>query len=543
MSSNGDLNVEIGATLTKLDKALKEMSTKFDKAFSQTEKESGKASKKVDGLWSGALSNIAGYMAAAFSVQVIKQFATEAVELAAKAEGIEAAFKKLNNPNLLGQLRASTRGTVSDLELMRQAVRANNFQVPLEKLGSFFQFATQRSAQTGESVDYLVNSIIDGIGRKSTLVLDNLGISASRLQDEVKKTGDFGLASGKIIQEELAKAGDVATTTAQKIAKQNAELENQKRIIGEQLTPAYLELFKGINSFISGISQGDLSKLSKFLGTPVNFLPTRWPVSEMEKTNKQFDKLVYNMKVLVAQNDALKDGGNWMDDYWKSQKKGAEQTTIAYEDAVKAAEKIIELNRLASANQMGIYGNNGRINGPGATTLTIPKDAQEMADAYQLAADKIENLDEESRLFFETQALQMQNATLGAQMFGNALQNAFAQSLDEGANFTDTLGNMLEDLIKQLVAAALAAFALSAILSSLGLGGFGVVAGSSFKELFKGSFGGLTGFDLSGASSLGAGSGNTNRLNKVVVEGRIMGSDLVLSNERSELRRNRRRGF
>ena len=139
--------------------------------------------------------------------------------MAAQAEGIRAAFEALNNPTLLNDLRTSVRGTVDDVKLMQSAVRAKNFKIPLEKLGTFFKFATDRAIQTGESVDYLVNSIIDGIGRKSTLVMDNLGISAAELQAEIKKTGDFGLAAGNIIEKAIGEAGDVAETTAIKTAR------------------------------------------------------------------------------------------------------------------------------------------------------------------------------------------------------------------------------------------------------------------------------------------------------------------------------------
>ena len=152
---------------------------------------------------------VGSMIAGAFAVGAIASFSKEAFELASRAEGIERAFRKLNNPNLLDDLKRGTRGTVSEINLMQAAVRAENFKIPLEKLGTFFDFATSRAIQTGESVDYLVESIINGIGRKSTLVMDNLGISAAELQEEIKRVGDFGLAAANIIEREMGKAGDV----------------------------------------------------------------------------------------------------------------------------------------------------------------------------------------------------------------------------------------------------------------------------------------------------------------------------------------------
>jgi len=71
---------------------------------------------------------------AAFSVSAISNFVGEGIKLAASMQGVEAAFKNLNQPNLLQNLRNATRGTVTDLQLMQKAVQAKNFKIPLEHL-------------------------------------------------------------------------------------------------------------------------------------------------------------------------------------------------------------------------------------------------------------------------------------------------------------------------------------------------------------------------------------------------------------------------
>ena len=215
--------------LNKLEGEVKDV----DKTLDKTGKEGSKSIDKVGTsakTTTSTFSKMKVAVVAAFAVMATAAiaFGREAINLAAKAEGITTAFNKLNNPNLLNDLRKATRGTVTDVKLMQAAIRAKNFQVPLEKLASFFEFATKRSIETGESVDYLVNSIVDGIGRKSTLVLDNLGISATELQAEIQKTGDFGLAAANIIEKGLRETGDVADTTAIQIARLNTAWDNFK---------------------------------------------------------------------------------------------------------------------------------------------------------------------------------------------------------------------------------------------------------------------------------------------------------------------------
>ena len=150
----GDAYVEISARFDKLDKQMEKMNGRMKKNL-----------KKTESSLSTAFTRLGGVIGGAFALDKIMAFTKQAVELAGVAEGVSSAFDKLNDPKLLDDLRKATRGTISDLQLMKAAVRANNFKVPLSKLATFFEFATKRSAETGESVDYLVNSIVDGIGR------------------------------------------------------------------------------------------------------------------------------------------------------------------------------------------------------------------------------------------------------------------------------------------------------------------------------------------------------------------------------------------
>lgn len=202
----------------------------------------------------GIFAKIGAAIGGAFAVQKIVRFGFEAVSLAAKAEGVERAFNNLNQPGLLENLRKATRNTVSDLELMQVTMRAANFKIPLSELATYLEFAQKRATMTGQEVDYLVNSIIDGIGRKSALVLDNLGISATELQDEFKKTGDFGKAAANIISREMKGMGDVIETTADKMAQLNAEVENQKVQIGKDLQPIWLGTLKTLGWIIGAVN-------------------------------------------------------------------------------------------------------------------------------------------------------------------------------------------------------------------------------------------------------------------------------------------------
>jgi hypothetical protein len=146
---------------------------------------------------------------------------------------------------------------------------------------------------------------------------------------------------------------------------------------------------------------------------------------------------------------------------------------------------------------------------------------------------------------------------------GDSLMGAFTALLD-GENFVKVLGNALKQIIKQLLAAAMAALALSTILGGLGIGSF-QGGGTGFKDIF-GKLSGFGKFANGGIVSAptmglmgeypGAKSnpeviapldklknmiGNTGGRQQVEVGGafEIRGQDLVVALERANSTRNR----
>ena len=167
----------------------------------------------------------------------IADLASEGIEMAEQADGVTKAFKDLNDEHLLDNLRKATKGTVNDVQLMTAAVQAKDFHIPLEDLGKYLQFAQLKAQQTGQSVDYMTNSIVTGLGRKSPLILDNLGISAAEISEKTKETGDFMKGVAEIIDNQLAAAGETYISAADRAAQSTTKLQNAQRQLGEELLP------------------------------------------------------------------------------------------------------------------------------------------------------------------------------------------------------------------------------------------------------------------------------------------------------------------
>lgn len=455
-------------------------------------------------MFSKSMASVGGVIAAAFSVQAVVNFGKEAVMLAAKAEGVEAAFAKLDQPGLLEGLRKATRGTVTDLELMRQAVRAENFKVPLNQLAIFFEFATKRAAQTGESVDYLVNSIIDGIGRKSTLVMDNLGISAAQLQAEIKKTGDFGQAAGNIIQEELAKAGDVATTSAQKIeglttAWTNLQTEVGKKLltsdfttgvteflnyistslsIGEFFKPQDLDIYQStLTATLFGVKRAneDAMKSGEDLDSVISRMTFKMVDAKAElkaygQTAHQSSTRLAELKARVAAYTQI------LEDLKKPQQEQTKEVVDNTDAILSQADAIIRRNALLRESQkiqndlLDIRNQRQQIE----MNLNLSGDAQgQFAESVKQMAIVEEGL-------LNRQNQQLEESAALAMMLGNAFGNAFGDIITGAEDMRTAMINALSDIARQMAANLVQMIIFKGLMSAFG-GGVGALLPSIGK--------------------------------------------------------------
>ena len=261
---------------------------------------------KISGMlqvFGGNLMTKAAGMAAGFATE-LGDAVKQGMELAKQGEGIRIAFERLGRGDILQGLREATHGTVTDLELMKAAVKFNDFKLPLDQLGDMLAFAQQKAKDTGQSVDYMVESITNGLGRQSKPILDNLGISAKEIEERMKSTGDFTKAVGEIIREQMAKAGDYVETAADRAAQANVSLQNKMEELGRKFAPveeASSQLWTSMKIGILDIIGGPLATLINQLteaGRLKNMLNSM--NGESGSGNTKVDQQLKKLKVIKA---------------------------------------------------------------------------------------------------------------------------------------------------------------------------------------------------------------------------------------------------
>jgi len=477
---------------------------------------------------SGGFGMLGGVIGASFAVDAIRQFTTEAVNLASQAEGVKRAFERINDPQLLGELRKATKGTIADLELMKMAVKAKNFNIPLEQLGNLLSFAQQRATETGESIDYMAESIVLGIARKSIPILDNLGFSATEVREEFQATGDMATAVGNIIQRQMGDAGDATLLTSERLAQQRAEMENLKTEIGEGLLPAYNALLKVklalIKTFFQPLGEtfGVDDKTEQQLRNQLAILEKRTKDNEhnlkLYPKNKTYIKNVTRLEEM--RNETLAALNALLGENTEEQKENnevIEETVVKTEDLGKSVEDLSKDFEKADK-----YGERFRAKmyelseGVPMTFATISHSAEQLVTAGQ----------------------QMQTAFMGvADILGTTLTQSFEAALMGGENFFKVFGDGLKAMLAQLAAAIAAAaiFAAILVLATGGLAGFSLQSfGTAFKAVGGGM--GVPSFAMPG----GLGSGG---MQSIEIFGKLSGADILLSNDRAGRNRTRSRGF
>lgn len=233
-----DLSNQYKVLKTQIDAATAS-AFKLPKALNETKA----ATQSLAGQF-GQLYTAAKLLITAGIVREVVNIGLEFASLKGNVEGVEQAFNRTftNEIHLLNDLRKSTHGTITDFQLMQRALKAQNLGVPIKELGTLLEFAAVRAQQTGDSVDYLVNSIIDGLGRKSILKLDNLGVSASRLKEamggvstQTATVAQVTEAFTKVANEELQKMGGYAETSATQVSQLKVEAEELRITLAKKL--------------------------------------------------------------------------------------------------------------------------------------------------------------------------------------------------------------------------------------------------------------------------------------------------------------------
>ena len=204
----------------------------------------------------GGLGALAG--AAAGAGAALAHLAIDAAPL----EGIRGAFAALaesagtSADEMLAALEQSSAGMISQRDLMLSFNRASQLVGMdfAQRLPDAMQYLGRVAAATGTDLDYLLNSLVVGVGRLSPMILDNLGIQVSlndayeeyaqsigKSADQLTKQEQQAALMNAVIarlRENTASLPPVAGTAQASWAALGATWQNLRDELGVRLVPA-----------------------------------------------------------------------------------------------------------------------------------------------------------------------------------------------------------------------------------------------------------------------------------------------------------------
>ena len=421
----------------------------FRKGISQVDNSIKNISRKFN--------NLGGVIGASFAVSHIQKFGAEAIQLNSQLTKATAGFKRFGDASVLREMRKSTMGLVTDLELMQQSVKGANLGIPIRDMGILLEFAKRRADETGESMDYLVNSIVEGVGRKSTRRLDNLGISAQRLKEavggvslEMADIADVSAAMVGIAKEELEKMGDATITAADKFTQLSVEFDNAKASAGE--------LFASL-----GLLGLQLLKVGKY--NDMFFTPSEKPKTFEDSEDPSFiSPSVFFDPDTVKQMQAPIQTLKGLQDQVANLEKELKNLDVTSLDFVATINEIEDLqNEIKSLKSLNDFVSLGAksFNEMNLEVKELPRVIHKVGQFMEGSKKQFKSFNEVIK-----QNVMALNAVsrVGVEI-GQILETSFNAAMINGEDFFQSMRNGLKNYVKQMAVATGATLALAAALS------------------------------------------------------------------------------
>jgi len=368
--------------------------------------ELGKVDKSISNVAKSALKFGTAY----FSARSIVEGAKMAVSLAkvsGEADKVRRSFESLaKEPNkMLESMRDATSGMISDMELMQKYNSAALLGLPLDRFDDMLKVARGASQATGESMEFMLNSIVTGLGRGSKLMLDNLGImidtekayekyavtlgkTASELTDVEKKQAFVNEALNIGINN-IEKSGGITDNYTDSMARLDASMSNLSVTIGRMLVPSVSEFAEVLDdsavaldnylimnkSIVNDVSAGwdrlsDNVKAS-LIKQQIAMLETAVEMADNTIWGKALDLMgAYGVEVrftenqvalykkeIKALNEQLKDLNVSQDDTAENTNNTAQEMMTARAAAQEYAEILATMSELHYANADALFQN------------------------------------------------------------------------------------------------------------------------------------------------------------------------------------------
>lgn len=199
----------------------------FKKGANEAVQGAKKISSSID---KASIASVASLGAIGYAVKKTADAIWDLSREGARFQSVQESFGEMtrgmgiDGDKLISDTKKAVKDTISEFDVMQNYMKANTL-MGKEALGDnsknfikFAEVAKKASRATGQDVNYMFESIINGIGRQQPLWLDNTGIVVDATQVYKDYADTLGISS------------DALTVEQKKVALTNAYLEKANRL-------------------------------------------------------------------------------------------------------------------------------------------------------------------------------------------------------------------------------------------------------------------------------------------------------------------------
>ena len=282
---------------------------------------------------------------------------------AAELEDLTRGFDSLRvnaglSARTLERLTAATDGTVTRMELMRQANNAMLLGVArsTDELAQLFDAAQQLGRALGKDATSSIESLVTGLGRQSRLMLDNVGImikvneayeefaeqnntTVAAMTDTEKKTAFLNSGLGQAL-EKIQAFGKETLSSSDKIRQTNVALVTLSETISQAVRPEFLSWSK------------DLKTVTMFLTDYIKKIDAA--TFKKDELEQQAHVLRMELSKLTLEEAGLIDNTKELTDEEKKLKKAQDQRIATLKFAIIDSEALLGIEKEMLKVKLGL---------------------------------------------------------------------------------------------------------------------------------------------------------------------------------------------
>ena len=191
------------------------------------------------------------------------EVAQEGAKLADQFDAVQGRVSNLRE--VISEVQLATTNVIDEAAIVNAVAKFDAFGLSIEQLPAMMEQAAKASLRTGDDIDYLISSAVEGIAKLNPAILDNLGLQV-KLSDATNRAAEMFNIQAGAVDANAQKAGMLSLVLDQ-LGKQNADIDlNRSRVASmKRVEVGFKDLKDSVTKNIADLLAGGADATADFL--------------------------------------------------------------------------------------------------------------------------------------------------------------------------------------------------------------------------------------------------------------------------------------